>query len=58
MRYTIRQWNNYYLNLNKGNIKLFIGDININLMDNNKEVNNYINILTEHDFIPYINKPK
>lgn len=45
-------------NKNKNQIQIFIGDININLLNNDiLEVNNYLNILAEHGYVSYINEP-
>lgn len=49
---------NYLSTLNKKNIEILIGDININLLNiNSNETNKYLNILGSNDFISYINKP-
>lgn len=40
------------------NIEIFIGDININILDKlDNNVNNYLNILSNKGFFSYINKP-
>lgn len=43
---------------NKNQIDIFLGDININLLNYNfLEVNNYLNILAKNGYICYINEP-
>lgn len=49
---------NYLTNLQDDNIEIFIGDINIDILNHfNNDVNNYLNILAANGYLSYINKP-
>ncbi|XP_050504323.1 uncharacterized protein LOC126883122 [Diabrotica virgifera virgifera] len=48
---------NYLNNINKSDIHIFVGDININLLEYNEEfVEDYKSIMSEYGFISYINE--
>lgn len=52
----ITELGQFITDLHKNTIEIFLGDININLLDTDSiEVNNYINMLTENGYISYIN---
>lgn len=36
---------------------IFCGDINIDLLNNNRLANNYLDLMTSYDFISYVNSP-
>lgn len=46
-----------YLNQNKCNIEILVGDINIDILKCTDESNEYLNTLHEYGFISLINKP-
>lgn len=49
---------NYFLNIQKGCVEIFIGDININILNaNDPNVNSYICMLAQLGFFSYVNKP-
>lgn len=50
--------NNFIETLKKQKIEIFIGDINVNILDNN-DINTitYLTTLAQLGFLPYINKP-
>lgn len=53
----ITELNHYIKNLEKNNVEVFIGDININLSnEQGVEVNTYLNNLNENGYISHINK--
>lgn len=54
----IRDLDRYFSFLVKKNIEIFMGDININILNKQEQyVNNYLSILAENGLFPYVNKP-
>ena len=52
----ITEFEQFMTRMQKNNIEVFIGDININLVDKHSmEVNNYLNMLTQKGYVSYIN---
>lgn len=53
----LKDLDNLFLNLQRQDVDIFMGDININIKDNiNAEVTKYLNILSGQGFVSYINK--
>lgn len=48
---------NYFNNKLNKDIEIFIGDININIINENNNVNEYLSTMGRHGFIPYIGSP-
>lgn len=58
INFFLNDLNDYIINLNMKNIEIFIGDLNINILDTlDNNVNDYLNILAKRGFFSFINKP-
>lgn len=54
----ITELNNYFSTQNRSDIEIYIGDINVNILNSTDiNVNKYICMMAEFGFFPYVNKP-